>query len=241
MITLFALWLMPAAAEETAPDILEEADGFEAGGSEENVTGEVIENDDTLDNTDAENVVVPEETKPDLIDRIVEMVDEGMIMEAVSLAAAVILAMLIYFLKNQLGKFVISIKGIGGTFSSKVDDSTENTKKVMGENAALLKEYVDNNASDFKKFVEENGKSIEEFAIHIDEKLAQVTADFEKKIEKVVQETNKAETILADLARMLDVVYMGSSTIPAVVKEKIMEIYEHASKTMQGETEGTNE
>lgn len=215
----------------------------------------------------AEDVAVPEDTttvapeptpedtvevvpvEKDFFDRVIEMIDEGKIYELATLVASAIFIALAYFLKKAISNFSTKITGFGDTVSEKVKNGSDGTAKAVKEGLAMLTAFttdaesrmnglIAENEIKVRRMVESTGVNVDAFKMAIESKMDELGKKFEEKIAANTRETMKAEQILADVAKILDIVYMGSSTIPSITKERVMAIYDHAEKTMN-QTEDT--
>lgn len=74
------------------------------------------------------------------------------------------------------------------------------------------------------------------------EAVTEKLVEIEKKLSNVEDTNRKIETfnkVLADLLDMLDTIYQGSSTVPAVVKERVARKHDHAAHLLEGEENET--
>lgn len=218
----------------------------------------------------AEDVAVPEDTptvapeptpedtvevdpvEKDFFDRVIEMIDEGKIYELATLVASAIFIALAYVLKKAISNFSTKITGFGNKVSEKVQEGSDGTAKAVNEGLAMLTAFttdaesrmnglIAENEMKVRRMVESTGLNVDTFKMAIENKMDELGKKFEEKIAANTRETMKAEQILADVAKILDIVYMGSSTIPSITKERVMAIYDHAEKTMNQTEDAAND
>ena len=198
--------------------------------------------------------ITPEETaeEPDFLDRVIEMIDEGKIWELCTLMATAVLFALAYVLKKKIAEFVFKLTTFSKNVTDKVQEGSNGTIKALGDSASILAKvvsenekklvgYIDHSEAKMSAALESTGVNIDAFKASIENKMDELGAKIDEKLASNMRETQKAERILADVAKILDIVYMGSSTIPSITKEKVMEIYEHAEKTLRAGEESNNE
>lgn len=211
---------------------------------------EVVE----IPESEAVSDITPEETaeEPDFLDRVIEMIDEGKIWELCTLLATALLFALAYVLKKKIAEFVFKLTTFSKNVTDKVQEGSNGTIKALGDSASILAEvvsenekklvgYIDHSEAKMSAALESTGVNIDAFKASIEAKMDELGAKIDEKLASNMRETQKAERILADVAKILDIVYMGSSTIPSVTKERVMEIYDHAEKTLRAGEESDNE
>ena len=192
----------------------------------------------------------PEEVS--FFDRVIEMIDEGKIYELATLAASAVFIALAYVLKKAISNFSVKITGFGNKVSEKVQEGSDGTAKALNDGLAMLTAFTADSQSRMNDLIAENeakvhrmvesaGVNVDTFKLAIEAKMDELGAKVEEKLAANARETMKAEQMLADVAKILDIVYMGSSTIPSITKEKVMEIYEHAEKTLKQTEDAAND
>lgn len=211
---------------------------------------EVVE----IPESEAVSDITPEETaeEPDFLDRVIEMIDEGKIWELCTLLATLAFFALAYVLKKKIADFAGKLTNFSKNVTDKVQEGSNGTIKALGDSASILAEvvsenekklvgYINNSEAKMSAALESTGVNIDAFKASIENKMDELGAKIDEKLASNMRETQKAERILADVAKILDIVYMGSSTIPSITKEKVMEIYDHAEKTLRAGEESDNE
>jgi hypothetical protein len=180
------------------------------------------------------------------------MIDEGKIWELCTLLATALLFALAYVLKKKIAEFAFKLTTFSKNVTDKVQEGSNGTIKALGDSASILAEvvsenekklvgYIDHSEAKMSAALESAGVNIDAFKASIEAKMDELGAKIDEKLASNMRETQKAERILADVAKILDIVYMGSSTIPSVTKERVMEIYDHAEKTLRAGEESDNE
>jgi hypothetical protein len=211
---------------------------------------EVVE----IPESEAVSDITPEETaeEPDFLDRVIEMIDEGKIWELCTLLATALLFALAYVLKKKIAEFAFKLTTFSKNVTDKVQEGSNGTIKALGDSASILAEvvsenekklvgYIDHSEAKMSAALESAGVNIDAFKASIEAKMDELGAKIDEKLASNMRETRKAERMLADVAKILNTVYMGSSTIPSITKEKVMEIYESAEKKLGAGEESNNE
>lgn len=167
---------------------------------------------------DGTNTDVSEESAPGLLDRFKEYIEEGKLTELLSLAVSLVVAALICYLKKKFGEVGSAVISSNKSVSAKIADDDKTRREV----SAHFLELIDTLKEMIFKRIDELDKALDEVKERLDNG---VTAE----------QARRLETITFDAIKMLDTVYMGSSTIPSTVKERVAESYNHAERTMRND------
>ena len=168
--------------------------------------------------TDDSGTETPEEPVPGLLDRFKEYVDEGKLTELLSLAVSIVVLVLINLFKKKFGDVGAAVISSNKSVKDKITDDEQNRSEASKHFLDLI--------DALKGMIFERMDNIEEALTDVRNAISNgVTAE----------QAHRLETITFDAIKMLDTVYMGSSTIPSTVKERVAESYNHAERTMRND------
>ncbi|MBQ8528496.1 MAG: hypothetical protein IJ459_02035 [Clostridia bacterium] len=156
------------------------------------------------------------EAEPTFADRLREYVDSGKLYELLGLAASLVMLAVAYYLKKLvntgLNKLFFAVK----SGNDKMSDNAQSMTDAASQSKAALEAY----AGELKQ-------KLDEFSEGMLGQFRELASRFE--VQTVTHEQVRTiEEILGDIADMVDMVYEGSKTIPAAVKERVGESYNHA-------------
>ena len=156
------------------------------------------------------------EAESTFADRLREYVDSGKLYELLGLAASLVMLAVAYYLKKLvnigLNKLFFAVK----SGNDKMSDNAQSMTDAASQSKAALEAY----AGELKQ-------KLDEFSEGMLGQFRELASRFE--VQTVTHEQVRTiEEILGDIADMVDMVYEGSKTIPAAVKERVGESYNHA-------------
>ena len=143
---------------------------------------------------------------------------EGKLTELLTLAVSIVVIVLINLFKKKFGDVATALISSNKSVKDKIADDEQSRSEASKHFLNLidaLKEMI------FKR-IDELDKALDEVKERLDNG---VTAE----------QARRLETITFDAIKMLDTVYMGSSTIPSTVKERVAESYNHAERAMRND------
>lgn len=168
--------------------------------------------------TDDSGTKTPEEPVPGLLDRFKEYVDEGKLTELLSLAVSIVVLVLINLFKKKFGDVGAAVISSNKSVKDKIADDEQSRSEASKHFLDLI--------DAFKGMIFERMDNIEKALTDVRNAISNgVTAE----------QARRLETITFDAIKMLDTVYMGSSTIPSTVKERVAESYNHAERAMRND------
>ena len=154
---------------------------------------------DALSGETAEDNVEPEELN--ILDRLKQTAESGKLWEMLSVAAAFGMLLLSALLKKMLKGIGEKIAELITNGNNKMKHSADEMSRASSESAAALVEFE-------RQMMGRMDELCEKFAVQT------VTHE----------QVEKLESMVAGVIEIFDTVYQGSSTIPAITKERIAEI-----------------
>jgi hypothetical protein len=173
------------------------------------------------------------EESPTFLDRIVESIDRGDVYELIKFAFAGITLVVAWLLKKWIAAFVDKMRQLFTNLFKRLDENESTTKASLIEQTAAVSELLKSGTA----VVEASRDDIERFKNEIRAEISDTVETVLSEIKADAAETRKAEIMLANVAKILDTVYSGSSTIPSVIKEKIAGISVQTESLLNAEEE----
>jgi len=201
---------------------------FSALGGVVSAASEVPEEEYTEDAPAEETPTAqPPAEEPTFADRLSEYIDSGKVYELLGLAASLVMIVLAYYLKSLMSKIGNKMLGAVKTGSDKINDSAQTMADATAESRVAFEVLAGDVRLKLAELDERTGQRLKEFAEGMLQQFSELASRFE--VQTVTHEQVRTiEEILGDIADMVDMVYEGSKTIPAAVKERVGESYNHA-------------